>query len=654
MIQRSMAFDAQSPNSEHDADWYQDACRVLGAKGDLLPEEFGQRLRAFAAGQASKSIRTLSLFSGAGGLDIGFHDARFEIVGMVEVEKAFCATLAGNVGQGRYFSDGAVHHVDIRKFLADPVADPSANYLIENGIDFIIGGPPCQTFSAAGRRASGVIGLGDDRGTLFEEYIRLLDLLQPQGFLFENVYGITGAQNGEAWAAIREGFQDAGYEISYRILDAADFGVPQHRERLFIVGTKGRGFRFPRPTHGPDCGFDRLHVSARQAVAGAKVSSGEASQVVGGQYAGLLEDIPPGLNYSFFTKELGHPQPRFAWRSKFSDFLYKADPDRPVRTLKAQGGQFTGPFHWESRPFGSSELKRLQTFPDEYVVKGGKQVFAKQIGNSVPPQLARVLALAIREQLFDSPIGPKLPTLGADEALGFRKRKRLLTAHYRDVARRALSGVPSVSPRSIKSRRYRARLENDFALSLVGEGALRQVSVRGGVKVWTVKIGDGAAATVSLRPRLEGGGWDAGAEEIRLRLGAPLVDTFPLAWKVLSAELANAGIKEDVVQLCGYYQYSPKFSCDLQLSGDDSREWRLVSRVVEGIGVGETLSRRRLAGVLECEEGEVAELMLLLRRLGFEVRNWNTNHNIPMHHYLIPYAFPTLGPKSVQLRKSLT
>jgi DNA (cytosine-5)-methyltransferase 1 len=109
----------------------------------------------------------------------------------------------------------------------------------EQDIDFIIGGPPCQTFSAAGARASGVNGMDDRRGTLFQEYVRILNQVRPKAFLFENVYRIVGAQGGEPWLLIQEAFKGAGYKLHWRILDAADYGVPQHRVRLIIVGIRG-------------------------------------------------------------------------------------------------------------------------------------------------------------------------------------------------------------------------------------------------------------------------------------------------------------------------------------------------------------------------------------------------------------------------------
>lgn len=194
------------------------------------------------------------------------------------------------------------------------------------------------------------------------------------GFLFENVYGIIGAQKGEAWKEILKSFSEVGYRLYYRIVDAADYGVPQHRERLIIVGLKEGKFQFPRPTHGPDSIDDEPFYNAETAVMGVALTEEENKSGIGGRYGALLDDIPPGLNYSFYTEEMGHPTPIFAWRSKFSDFLYKADPNQPVRTIKASGGAYTGSFHWENRFFAYSEYKRLQTFPDDYKCKEGLDV----------------------------------------------------------------------------------------------------------------------------------------------------------------------------------------------------------------------------------------------------------------------------------------
>lgn len=159
---------------------------------------------------------------------------------MVELEAKYIQTLQRNSLSGKWLSGAKPICIDIKEYL------PTFNFKI----DFIIGGPPCQSFSAAGRRAAGVSGITDIRGTLFQEYVRILKTLQPIGFLFENVYGITGANKGEAWQEIQEAFREVGYKIYYRILDAADYGVPQHRERLFIIGLKEGEYLFPYPTHG--------------------------------------------------------------------------------------------------------------------------------------------------------------------------------------------------------------------------------------------------------------------------------------------------------------------------------------------------------------------------------------------------------------------
>ena len=103
---------------------------------------------------------------------------------------------------------------------------------------------------------------------------------------------------------------------------------------------------------------------------------------------------------------MGHPRPVFAWRSKFSDLLYKADPQQPVKTIKAHCGQFTGPFHWENRAFSIAELKRLQTFPDEWEFLGTWGACIKQLGNAVPAELAYIFSSSISDQLLS--IEPQL------------------------------------------------------------------------------------------------------------------------------------------------------------------------------------------------------------------------------------------------------
>jgi DNA (cytosine-5)-methyltransferase 1 len=296
-----------------------------------------------------------------------------------------------NQAMGKYFAGTKIKCKDIRQY------EPN----FSTQIDFVIGGPPCQSFSAAGRRVAGIAGTKDDRGSLFEEYVKVLEKLKPKGFLFENVYGLVGTEKGESIKKIISAFKEIGYNVSYRILDAADYGVPQHRERVILVGSKDKVFKFPRPTHGPDSFKEISHYSAHEAILNVGNPDNDKLPSINGRFGYLLNNVPPGLNYSFFTEKMGHPRPIFAWRSKFSDFLYKADPLKPIRTLKASGGQYTGPFHWENRHFTIEELRRLQTFPDDYKIIGNRAIATKQIGNSVPPQFARILALSVLDQIFN-------------------------------------------------------------------------------------------------------------------------------------------------------------------------------------------------------------------------------------------------------------
>jgi len=623
--------------------------------GPGWPDKFGASLRKWSAALSSPvPVKTLSLFSGGGGLDIGFHDAGFDVQAMVEIDGRFTETLVANSGDGHLFGKTAVNCIDIREYTP-----PSGMK-----VDLIIGGPPCQTFSAAGRRAAGVQGTNDKRGSLFEEYVRLLKHLSPRGFLFENVYGITGAQSGEAWEQIKNAFEEAGYRVFYRILDAADYGVPQHRERLFIVGTKGDDYFFPRPTHGPDSPGRQLYFSAKEAIEGVELYDEERNAGLGGRYGHLLNDIPPGLNYSFYTEKLGHPQPLFAWRSKFSDFLYKADPNSPVRTLKAQGGQYTGPFHWENRRFTVGELKRLQTIPDDYMIVGGSQAAIHQIGNSVPPQIARILALSMLQQIFkiDAPVD--LPLLEDHETLGFRKRKHLRTTHYKSKADEAISALGhNGESASVEKREYTAKLSNEFhwGEAQVGKksGRLLHVKFIPSPSEWLFRVTDNPEIyaiefLIEIQPA-EGMDWGLGTQKVTLEGGKIDREIFTSLWKAFEAELVRHGKKADIVQLNGYYQYKPILACQMHFMGKHhlDHEWTAVKRVVNSRGVAKILSTEELAEVWNIPKQQITKCCLFLKRLGYEVRNSNTNPQIPKGHFLIPYAFPTLTPLSVQLRKHL-
>jgi DNA (cytosine-5)-methyltransferase 1 len=658
---QQLSLPLNLPNtSANEVTCFQNILDVLGVSiGAGWCDKFGLSLRQWLMQHGHTPIKTLSLFSGGGGLDIAFHDAGFDIVQMLEVEAKYVQTLTQNSMPGKWLENSKAICVDIREYFPHP----------ELEVDFIIGGPPCQSFSAAGRRAAGVSGTKDARGILFQEYVRLLKTLKPKGFLFENVYGITGARNGKDWQEIQNAFKEAGYTIYFRILDAADYGVPQHRERLFIVGLKEGNYLFPYPTHGSDSPGNEPFYTAQEAVAEVDISGAEVG--ISGRYGHLLNDIPPGLNYSFYTTEMGHPNPVFSWRSKFSDFLYKADPEMPVRTIKAQGGQYTGPFSWENRRFTIAELKRLQTIPDAYEIVGNRQVCIEQIGNSVPPQLGRILALSILHQVMGVALPFPMQYLSATKQLGFRQRKRQLTEKYAQKAKEALANLDITRQVNSTSSTSVGVTQGQGVRFLSADFTWNKRKIPNSIKInikyeindfgWSIAAnnGDNRQAEnkffIDVFPSWGNEKWSLGTNKVMLCANDLDLHLFTAVWKAFEEKLTEITGMADLVQLSGYYQYKPRISGVMSFHPGLKVNlfWRVVQCVVRGIGVATQLSAQGLASLWGVESENVFSYLHSLRSMGYEVRNHNTNPQITKGEYLIPYAFPTLTPRSVQLRKNL-
>lgn len=191
--------------------------------------------------------KVISLFSGAGGLDIGFRDSGFETAVLVERDSACCRTLRTNM-PGVPVIEGDINDISTKAILA-------AGHLKPLEAALVVGGPPCQSFSLAGKR----MGLNDPRGKLVLEFIRVVREALPVGFVMENVRGLANWEHGRALDAIIEeatqpiefGGHTYRYEVTYKILNSASYGAPQFRERIFIVGNRMHvPFRFPSPTHG--------------------------------------------------------------------------------------------------------------------------------------------------------------------------------------------------------------------------------------------------------------------------------------------------------------------------------------------------------------------------------------------------------------------
>ncbi|MGZ3141378.1 DNA cytosine methyltransferase [Lentzea chajnantorensis] len=341
----------------------------------------------------------VSLFSGAGGLDLGAERAGYQVRAAVEYNRDAADTMEKN------FTD--LHSPVIRQNILEVSSDQvreAAGLGKKESPELLIGGPPCTPFSKSSFWLDWKREGLDPNASLLQEYTRVLRDLKPRYFVLENVYALTynNKQSRPHFERLLKEIDEYGYDFNYEVLNAANYGVPQARPRLVIVGApKGsRTPTLPLPTHGgtwerQNVGkADTPHVTSGQALAGLKTEP-EPADEVGGQWGRLLKDVPPGDNYLFYTAKRGHKNPEFEWRSRYWSFLLKLDPNKPSPTIQAQPGPYVGPFHWEGRRLRVAELKRLFTFPDEFELVGSRNSIQAQLGNSVPPDLAEAVVRAL-------------------------------------------------------------------------------------------------------------------------------------------------------------------------------------------------------------------------------------------------------------------
>lgn len=346
------------------------------------------------------SLRCVSLFSGCGGLDLGLTRAGFEVV-FANDNESLCAESYKANDFGANFVLGPVEDLDESHFQA---------LLQEGPIDLLAGGPPCPPYSKSRfYRKDKPRGLDDPVGdATLNGYLRVLRITQPRAFLFENVPGFAYKVHREALESLIDAVSELGFTTSWQVVNAADYGVPQTRERFIMVGLRGDDdFNFPAPTHAEDPGaqlFDdglEPWVTAGDAIGDLDTQENARSEghFAGGQHHDLLCEVPPGDNYLYFTAKRGHPEPRFEWRSRYWSFLLKLSPDKPSWTIQARRSNNMGPFHWRNRILRIEEVKRLQTFPDDWELAGTVEQQWRQVGNAVPPRLGECLARAIADQL---------------------------------------------------------------------------------------------------------------------------------------------------------------------------------------------------------------------------------------------------------------
>lgn len=347
-----------------------------------------------------QELTAAALFSGCGGLDLGFQQAGFEIVFALDSDRHSAKSHRANFPSVR-FEEAKIEDVPNTVFR-------SVGGVRSRPTDVLIGGPPCPPYSKSRfYRKDKPRGLDDEVGEkTIGGYLRALSVVRPRAFLLENVPGLAYDVHKDALDHILKAVKRLGYTAEGRVLNAADYGVPQIRERFFLVGMKnGERFKFPSPTHhNPSSGDLFSSALPPWRTAGDVLSDIDTEEELPGHFAGgqhhqLLRQVPPGDNYLFFTEKRNHPSPKFKWRSRYWSFLLKLSPSLPSWTIQARRSNNMGPFHWRNRILTIDEVKRLQTFPDEWVLSGTVEQQWRQLGNAVPPALARALAAALAEQL---------------------------------------------------------------------------------------------------------------------------------------------------------------------------------------------------------------------------------------------------------------
>lgn len=320
-----------------------------------------------------KKYTVASLFSGSGGMDLGFKQAGFDVVWANDVNHWACETHRLNFG--------------------DHIVEKSITEVKDSDVpkcDIILGGFPCQDFSMIWKR----MGLKTERGNLYRHFVRIVTAKKPKIFVAENVKGLLSANKGKAVKQIVEDFGNAGYRVSVYPINFADYGAPQLRQRVLIIGIKKsikHDFILPAPTHNKS-----TYVSSKMALTGVeKVLNNNERQNINPSTIAKLRLIPPGGNFTDIPKNSPHYV-----KGMISHVYRRLHPDKPSTTIIAGGGGGTWGYHWEEpRPLTNRERARLFGYPDSFIFTGTVTEVRRQIGNSVPPAGIKPIADAIKEFL---------------------------------------------------------------------------------------------------------------------------------------------------------------------------------------------------------------------------------------------------------------
>lgn len=365
------------------------------------------------------AYKVVDLFAGVGGLSYGFaHDPAFEIIAANEILKPMAEAYSQN------HPNVKVYNKDIKEFS---IEDLTRDLGVKKGdVDVVVGGPPCQAYSTVGKRL-----IDDPRGKLFQEYYRILSELRPKLFVFENVKGLLSMQGGELINTISQLFESLGYRMHRRLLNAADYGTPQIRERVILIGTlDNRPFTYPRPTHyNPELGEPvnqslKPYVTLGEALgdlpsiktgeqgftyaiepqndyqrmmregAPAEIQEHEVPKN-GEKLVAIMEALPDGGSPKDIPEEL---RPK----SGFANCYCRLWWNRPSTTVTRNLGCVSSSrcvHPRDPRPLSTREGARLQGFPDSYIFCGKRGDKHLQIGNAVPTFLSKAIKESVKSYL---------------------------------------------------------------------------------------------------------------------------------------------------------------------------------------------------------------------------------------------------------------
>lgn len=339
----------------------------------------------------NSGIKAISMFSGAGGLDIGTQLAGVPVLSSLDIFADSVKTMQQNAFfRNTLHECGNIKDLD-SKHYSEIIKKGNPDKLI------IVGGPPCQPFSKAGYWVTNENrNSSEDPRNMIIPYFKVISDINPDGFVLENVESIMHPSNKEAVETIFENMERLGYKYSVLKLNAAEFGIPQKRKRVFFLASKKKIDANLKQTHGTEkeCQVNPELLPYERVVDwigkfdSPKYYENENLSTEG-KWEKELKCVPFGKNYIALTERAGYPNPVFVAGKRYWLSLLKLHPFEPSWTIIASPGHWEGPFHWKNRRLSIRELAAIQTFPDDYMFYGSVASQHKQIGNAVPPLLGK-------------------------------------------------------------------------------------------------------------------------------------------------------------------------------------------------------------------------------------------------------------------------